>query len=404
MNFIDAFVTWCGESECPRDYLEWCALSLLATCCGRRIFLPYRVGNSDVKVFLNLYMLLVGPSCNYKSFAISRVLEVLNHVNHATTLNLYSGHVTHAGLYDAMRTVRRRRRKDGRLETVSMPWASQFFLVCDELANDVGSAEYADLFVRALTKLYHGAPFDDQTRTHGHIHLEGYSLNWLAGTTLEWLVLAINATSLLGGFFGRTIVVNAGYSHLSVYPYDGKRPENWDTLFRYLTARCEELLELTGPVPLSAEAIRVDRAWYLGREKMVVSDPTMQSSRRQHDLSLKLAALLALAKHDETIDDATLATAQDMTAKVVKWQREVLPAIQKGVHGSPQEALLEMVLKGVTTQHARLYKVAYDKYGIRASEMDAIVRTWLEAGLVAEQKRPRSQGGIQYVARHLQKE
>jgi len=365
--------------------------------------MPYGIGNSSIKIFPNLYVMLVGPSCIGKSFAMSRIQTILQTVDHSETLNLYSGHVTASGMFDAMRTAERRKNPEtGKLEVVSMPQNSQFYLLNDELANDVGGVEYADLFIRALTKLYHLEPFDDRTRTSGHVHLENYSLNWIAGTTVEWLILAITRHTLLSGFFGRTVTVYQDHGSERIYPFRRKRPANWDTLYDYITTRVAELLATSGPVRLSEDARRIDESWYMTREMPTANDPTMQSSKRQHDLSLKLATLFTLARGGDTVAAETLAEAQDLTSQVVRWQRTILPSIQKGVHGSPTEKALEYLRQrsgdGQWVAHAALYKFAYDKYGIRSPEMEITLRTWLEAGIVEQNSLPRSKGGTQYRA------
>ena len=391
MDFIETYRKWLGKSEAPAAYVEWCALSLIAACIGNRVWLPYKIGNREMKKYGNLYCMLVGPSGNFKSYAIDSVEEVLRGVELERRINIYRGHITNSGMYDAMRTVRRKKnRKTGEYETVDLPHAGQMYLLQDEIASDIGNIEYADALIRALTKMYHGGVFDDATRTNGHVHLEGYSINWLSGSTLDWLVLSVSPATLNGGFFGRTVIVHSDYSEDVIYPGDIQRPANWDSMYAYLTGRVDSLLGMRGPVRLTPAACAVDREWYLTRVRPTagVSDPTMQSSRRQHDLSLKLALLLALSAEQLEVDDECLARAQEMTNQVVKWQRQVLPSIQKGSHGTPQEVLLEAICgasNGLT--HNKLYEASYRRFGMRAASVDDLVRTWQQAGMIVESKR-----------------
>ena len=391
MDFVDTFRRWVGRTEAPPEYIRWAALSLLAAACGNRVFLPYRIGNREMKKLANLYCMLLGPSGNFKSFTMNCIEEVLAHTEVAERLRLYRGHITHSGLYDEMRTKKRKKnRKTGEYDTVDLPFAGQFYLLQDEIASDIGSVEMADAFIRAVTKMYHGGVFDDTTRANGHVHLENYSINWLSGSTLDWLVLSVSPATLNGGFFGRTVMVHCDYTDTRIYPGDVKVPDNVEHMFNYLTARVDSVLAMHGAIPLTPEAIEVDRAWYMQQEPPApgVSDPTMQSSRRQHDLSLKLGLLLAISAERLEVDGETLARAQEMTRQVVAWQRQVLPSIQRGTHGTPQEALLEAVIgasAGIT--HARLYEGAYRRFSMRAHAVDELVRTWINAGLVAEEKR-----------------
>ena len=393
-DFIEAFLEYCGESECPQPYLKWAAFSLLAACCGNRIFLPYRIGNQPIRIYPNLYVMLLGPTANYKSFTVSRIKEVLKHVNYAGRLHVFSGHITSSGMYDEMQTARKNRKG----ETVELGGQSQFYLIQEELANAVGNPEYADALIKALTDLYHLGAFSDRTRTSGLATLENYSINWLPCTTIDWLLLAIQRHTLMGGIFGRLITVNCDYTNKRIYPYDSKKPVDWDILFNYLTARLDAVLDLSGPIKLTPDAIRVDRAWYMSRPQPIGNDPTMRSSKRQHDLSLKLGMLLAISREKELVDDEMLAEAQDLTTQVVAWQNEILPSIEKGTHGAPHDRILQYILQRGQIAHTALYKYVYDKYGIKSFEADKLLQTWLEAGHLVELPRPRSKGGVLYAA------
>src|SRR5690349_8969539 len=103
-DFIEAYLEWCGESECPTEYLKWSALSLLAAACGNRIFTTRNIGSHEVSIVPNLYIILVGPSGNFKSFALSRIETILRSTDYAQVINLYNGHVTAPAMYDAMKS------------------------------------------------------------------------------------------------------------------------------------------------------------------------------------------------------------------------------------------------------------------------------------------------------------
>jgi hypothetical protein len=413
MDFVNDFKRWVGKSECPPEYLEWAALSLLAAAAGNRIFIPYRIGYDDIEIYPNLYVILFGPSGNFKSFTINKVKKILKKVpDYDKRINLYSGHVTHSGMYDALRTVRRSKsRKTGAVSTTKMPWAGQFYLLQDELARDVGGLEMADQFIRALTGLYHGEAFDDHTRTHGHVHLEDFCINWFAASTLDWAITSISPNTIMSGFFGRIVAVNCGYSKERIAPFQQHRPTDWETNYSRLVGHIDAIMQSEGPIPLSEEAMEIDEKWYMSRERTTTDDFALQVIQRQHDLALKLSLLLTLSHSDISINKRTgqiemdvteisgedLATAQDMTLRVLKWQKEILPSIRKGAHGTPQEKLLEIILSAEGwVPHTKIFKIAFDKYGMHSAHMEELLNTWQEAGLIECDNRPRSKGGSRY--------
>jgi hypothetical protein len=395
-DFIQAYLDWAGESECPAEYLKWSALSLMAAACGNRIYTTRQIGSRVVRVMPNLYIILVGPSGNFKSFALSCVREILSGCNYRGTLNLYDGHVTASGMFDAMKTTVWTQDAEGNRTKVERPWKKHFYLLNDELANDVGSIDFADMFVKALTRMYLLTPFDDRTRTSGHVHIEDYSLNWFAATTADWLIKSITKDALLAGFLSRVIMVNQGYTGRRIW--EGRRHANWSGLYEFLVNRIDELMVMQGCVSMTDDAIRVAKSWYLTREDAGKDDPTMGSWRRQYDMSLKLSLLLALARFHTKIDDDDLTEAQEMTEQIVSWQKEVVPDIIRGQRNTHEMTMLNLIRARSTVKRSILSKYAYDRFGMRSSEVDQLVRTWIDANFIAEVKRPRSKGGVHYVS------
>ena len=396
MNFIEQFKRWVGKTEAPSQFLDWAALSLLAAACGNRIYLPYRRGNDDVAVVPNLYILLVGPSGVHKSFAISRVQRVLDKITEGEAdgasskrLNAYSGHITHSGLYDAMRTTRRKRIPGGGTVSIEMPWASQFYLLQDELAQCLGGPEHAELVIRALTGMFYGTPFDDATRTNGRIHLQDYCLNWLAGTNVDWLLKSVSPNTLNAGFFRRTVVVCGDAPADRIPPYSAIRPRDWNSVFPDIVERVAYLLDHEGAIPMTKGAHNVDDKWYMGLENPSTDDHGIASVTGRHDLSLRLGVLLALANNETEITESRLAEAQDKTAEAVKWQAELLPLIKKGEVGAPPERILQFILgrEGGGVSHERLARYAYEKCAVDANRLADLLRTWMQAGLIEGTKR-----------------
>jgi hypothetical protein len=393
-DFITAFLEWCGESEAPTEYLRWCAFSLLAAACGRRIFTPRGLGR-DTVTYPNLYVMLVGPSGNYKTYSLRRVIKILEGTSYADKLNLYAGHVTHSGMYDAMRITERKKDKEGNVISVTYPHRKHFYLLNNELANDVGNLENADQLIRALTELYDMGPFfDDRSRSAGHVHIEEFSINWLSATTPEWLMKSITKDAFLGGFFGRLVMVYEGYTNRRIMQIPPNPKE--DTLYKYLTKRIDEIFFMHGAINRTPEAIDVEKEWYESREDVDEADYTMSSWRRQYDLVLKMEILLALSRHKKVVDADDAVEAIQLVQKVARWQQEFLPTLQRGIANVRVEELFRWLKVRRKCTRTELTRIAYSRFGMRAQELEQVVRTWLEAELVEAEERPRRNGGTIY--------
>src|SRR5579859_6090522 len=120
---------WCGETEAPPEYLRWAALSLLAVSCSDRIYTLRRFGNLELKVVPNLYVILVGPSANYKSFAMERIQDVLDCVDYRSSFSLFNGHVTAAGMLDVMNSEHWATDADGKRKKEDRPWNKHMYLL-----------------------------------------------------------------------------------------------------------------------------------------------------------------------------------------------------------------------------------------------------------------------------------
>lgn len=66
-EFLSAYMEYVDETESPRVFHIWSALSGIAACMGRRVYMPFSVGD----IYPNMYVLLVGPPAVKKSTAIN---------------------------------------------------------------------------------------------------------------------------------------------------------------------------------------------------------------------------------------------------------------------------------------------------------------------------------------------
>lgn len=300
--FLPTYLEYVGESEVPSQYHLWCGLSLLAAAVSNRVWVV-----KGRPLAPNLYTMLVGPSAIGKNEAIETMLTV---VRDQRRINAFRGKMTAPAMLDRMV-------KPDLFRPV--PW-SHFYLVTPELSWSFGHGDWSEMLVKQLTELYGGSvdALQEITRMHGLVRVPPGALciNWLSGSTQEWLNKTFPADMISGGFVGRIVGVYADYDfatrfHHPIYP------EDRDFLLALLRARIARLAKLEGEAVLTPEANEVDRWWYEHRDEPTNEDQ-FAGWKRQHDLVLKLAVLLSLSDSDSlVVTPAHVAAAQRLSDQVL---------------------------------------------------------------------------------------
>jgi len=303
-NLIDLYMAYAGQSEVPPQFHLWCCLSVIASAVSNKVWLEKMPGK---KLTPNLYVALIGPSAIGKGEAIDAMLNV---VRDQPKINFYRGKVTAPGLLDVLAMPG----KNGR------PSWAHLLLVTPELSWSIGRGEWADGLVKQLTELYGGSidPVREYTRTRGTtLRITDLCINWIAGTTREWLLSSIPPDSISGGFFGRMVAVPADYNFDLRY-YRPIVSADWEVILALLRARVAVLSSLAGAFGMTADALANEQKWY--EERPAPTDPDLQAAyKRQHDLMLKLAMILSLADGPSlTINSSIIAKAQKLSDSVVR--------------------------------------------------------------------------------------
>jgi hypothetical protein len=229
-----------------------------------------------------MYTLLVGPSGSGKDLAISQALAFVKNLQ---TVKLYAGRATAPYIIDFLS-----RSANGRPPLNH----SRMFLVTPELAMAVGSGNMADEFVKLTTALYGGAdyPLTEGTRTSGTHIIMNPCLNFLGGTTEEWMMRALTRDAIEGGFFARVAAVK-GEVDFANRVLDPVYPQDYEDVVDHLHMRIKMLTAVEGEFNFAPDAKRIEEQWYMTRE-VPYDDSLIPSWMRQHAMILKLAMLLSL--------------------------------------------------------------------------------------------------------------
>jgi len=287
MNFLQLYMRSCGETEIPKGYHGWCALSLMAAVLENRVFYM-KLGSPIVP---NIYVFLVGPASVGKGAAISKAVRLMR--DSELPINQFRGKTTAAFLLDLMG------RSIDMEGEMSVP-DSRLWLIMDELANDLGQAKQADDFIKLMTEMFTATdyPINTGTRTDDAVTINNPCINWTVGTTKEWMFDVMTKQTIYSGFTARVMFCFRDYIDKRIPRPE--QPEDYDAMQIALVNKLRVLYSLEGEITMDNKTIKMHDDWYHSREKPT-DDLLIPSWKRGHDIILKLAMLFSLDENPQMI-------------------------------------------------------------------------------------------------------
>lgn len=288
-NFIKLYMHACGKSEVPDEFHFWSCMSLIAALVADRVMLRWM---KQQPLIPNLYVFLIAPSGIGKNVAVNVASQyVLQEGWLERKVNYYRGKLTPPRLHDLLG----RKKWVEEIGEYEEP-NSKIWLLTPELTYGMGKGEMAEQLIETMTELFSSGkiPLKEGTRTHGELTVEDPCINWLAGTTREWLVDAVKKKGIMGGFFARVMPVY--YPHLTpreriwkpVYPSDHRE------VHEYLKLRAQQLSYIEGEFEITPEADAYGKQWDANR-RPPVDEHLAPYHNRAREMMWKLSMLFALS-------------------------------------------------------------------------------------------------------------
>lgn len=290
-DLLTGYLKYTEDTEPPKSYHTWCAISMIAGAMQRRLF--FRWGHD--LIYPNMYVILVGPSGHARKGTAMKVSkEFLRNAGVATA----SESVTREALIKAMVNSTQSYSDD----LGKILWHCSISAVSEELAVFL---EQSDIkFLAALTDWYdcHDI-WKYETKGGGVDKLQGVCFNLLGGTAPDWLSSIFPEEALGGGFTSRCIFV--------VEERKGKtvpKPSMDEELGQLIQADLEHIMTLSGEMTMTPEAENYYIKWYESAEedikngKMAVEGQYFSGycSRRATHIR-KLAMVLSISRSDDLI-------------------------------------------------------------------------------------------------------
>lgn len=357
-----------GKTEVPIDLHTWACIASIAACVADRVWVT-KLGK---KLTPALYTMLVTSSAAGKGGAVDVLTSYLEDL---VPVNMYSGVITAQKLVQMMAGAKvKKRSTEG--EITKEP--SKIFLVTEELGWCLGNGPPAVEFIRCMTGIYNkGSKIQKATVTSGRSVIHKPSLNWFAGTTIEWLIDSLPKNAIEGGFIGRLIIVDADRS--KVRHRDAIFPPDREEVIEHLKKRFRRLTEIGGEFRVTKEAREIEDQWYYSRPEPDDAR-LMPIWRRQHDHLLKLAMVLALSEsHRELrILRRHMIAARDLVEATYGASIKILDACYTTKESGDVATVRSVIREHKIIKHSSLQRKVIVR-GIDARKLAACIET-LRAG------------------------
>ena len=295
-DWLSSYLKYVEKTEPPILFHTWTAVSVIAACLERRVYLPWGMSST---IYPNHYIVLLGPSAHSrKGEAISLGRELIKE----TTTTTVSESITREALIkkfgqDSTKVMF----KDN--TTGEFVHQSALYEIAEELTVFLGQKDIK--FLGDLTNWYDSRPdWAYETKHFGTDDVEGMCFNLLGGTAPDWLVSILPREAIGGGWTSRTIFVVEEMKFQSAA--DPREMSIDEELKGLLIADLQHIRTVSGTMTFADDALETYIKWYeqmdrdLKAGKPPVHDPALVGyiGRRATHLR-KLAMVLSVSRGDD---------------------------------------------------------------------------------------------------------
>lgn len=307
-NLINMYMKETSGTEVPKQWHMWTCISVMAACVQNNVWIQKFAHKA---VYPHLYTFLIGPSRSGKGNAIGFGLQIVRKV--FEPYEYHNGRTTDVYLIKKLGRTAEGAEKDLSIEYDGTTSESnklvcpKLFLINDELKNDIERARTED-FIALMTKLYGGEGDYGFGTSNREVHFKGACMNWLAGSTNDWLIEALTARNIASGATARMQFVygRRNYKKRITRPRFIQIPTEEDqkasdTRMKMLVMRFKMLRKVRGEMLMTDQAFEFEDQWYQGKLKgkyarpEPINDTLAPFWLEEQDSMLRLSMLLSLA-------------------------------------------------------------------------------------------------------------
>ena len=286
-NFLGDYREFCSNLEVPPSFTTFASMVTLASLLKRKVWI-YK--GDYIRIYPNLYVVLVGPPGCGKNTAI----EITEDVLHPNKIPVSAESVTREKLImdiNAQESALAFLPAEDKYRMVS-----PYTILATELSEFLGAGGLG--MISFLTDIYSRNIYEYRTKNKGSVFVRGPYLNLIAGTTPDWITTYLKDDIISGGFSRRCIFIyETGRVDGAARPKI--KPEMrlaWDRVM----ARSAAISKLQGPFVWAPDAEKFFDAWYPKRR--AGKDLNLVGYYETKDIQLlKVAMLVAISDGDELI-------------------------------------------------------------------------------------------------------
>lgn len=200
MDFYKDYFSYVGDTESPRIYHRWAAVSMIAALLGRQFYFPF--GHS--LIYPNFYIFLVGTPGTRKSESLKparRALSAAGYKKFAPDRTSPERFIADLVRVNSVEII-----DDEELEKLNFEEPSEMYVNIGELSDffKKGSTDFMNL----LTNLWDNLPKYEHPKLHGKsIYVPQPTVNIISGTTQQTLSDILPIQAIGQGFLSRIVLV-----------------------------------------------------------------------------------------------------------------------------------------------------------------------------------------------------
>lgn len=374
-NWIEGYLKFTENTESPKSYHLWVAISCIASALQRRVF--QRWGHD--KIYPNQYIVLVGPSGQArKGAAISIGKSLVRDVN-----------IPIVGQDNSIEAIIR----DVRLavssfqnpETGMPQFQSAVSCFSDEFA--VFTGQQNTRLLSYLTEWWESLDnWKRTTKNMGTDDIVGICVNLLAATAPDWIPYILPKEAIGGGFTSRCMFIVENRKGRTIA--DPNAFEIPKRLREDLLYDLEQMTLLTGEAHFDAEAHEIYCAWYEEQDRKIaagqieVRDPAFMGyySRKATHLKKVAVALSVAERSDLVINGEHVRRALSLLSGVESTMSQVYAGIGKAKYAEETDKILDYMKRNGKVTKGQLLKDFYRN--IDEPGLEGVMKILQEMGFV----------------------
>jgi len=336
-SFFDLYFSYVGETECPRIFHRWTAISCVAALLGRSVNIPF--GHSNI--YPNLYVMLMGQPGTRKSTAIKIGQKLISQIGYG---HFSADRTSKEALWLDMTTEQERNigTDDIDLEELRPYTPTELYIVADEFNDFMGIRN--EEFQTALTKMW-DCPAEYTTRAKASSSTSIYkpTINILGGNTPSGLSKGFGPEAINGGFFSRIVFVHSE-------PTDTKIPFPAGPALTTKIKIEDSIKDIrdsaTGSMTISSKARHILASMYTGFPGLNDSRFQYYTTRRHTNL-LKLSIILAAMDHRMEITEQDCIASNTILHTTELMMPQAFGEFGLGKYADVSNTVMEIIKKGV---------------------------------------------------------